>query len=319
MAVKYEDYYQVLVVKRQATQAEIQRAYRKLARQYHPDVNKQPGAQDKLARINEAYEVLKDPEKRKRYDALGPNWKAGQEFRPPPGWENIRFEFGGRGVGGQPGGGFSFQPGGQFSDFFETIFGQAGGRGGGFDDLFTQRATDSVHRGGTGRGPQPQSPVEITITLEEAFHGAVRRLELVGPGGRKTAQVKIPSGTAPGSKIRLRGEGVVLKVNVAPHSRFQVAGHDLERDLRITAAEAALGAKVDVETLDGTVALTVPAGSQSGSRLRLRNRGMPNGKRGDRGDLFVRLQISVPEHLNPRQRRLYEQLKEDSDFNPRKT
>lgn len=313
MAVKFEDYYQVLGVDRKATQAEIQRAFRKLARQYHPDVNKEPGAEERFRKINEAYEVLKDPEKRRKYDRLGENWKAGQEFRPPPGWEEVRFEFGGPGRGG------GFRPG-NFSDFFEMFFGS---RAGAFDDLFEQMA-----RGGAGRRADgftqeppreaPPQEVPLTISLHEAYHGTTRRLDLQSPDGRsRSLEVKIPPGVTEGSKIRLRGQGVILRIHVAPDPRFEVSGHDLTTDLRLTPWEAALGAQVDVPALQGALTVRIPPGASSGQKLRLRGKGLPRTGDGPPGDLFVRLLISVPKTLSDEERQLYEKLKEVSKFNPR--
>ncbi|MEX0654544.1 MAG: DnaJ C-terminal domain-containing protein [Phycisphaeraceae bacterium] len=314
MAVKFEDYYDTLGVKRDASQDEIRRAYRKLARQYHPDVNKSSNAAEKFARIGEAYEVLGDSEKRKKYDELGQNWKNGQEFRPPPGYENMSFEFGGPGGAGAGGG---FRPGG-FSDFFEMFFGQAGGRGGrsSFEDLFEQN--QRAH----ARQAQPaEQEVEVTVSLDEAFHGGKRQIEVVDPRGkRKKLEVKIPQGAVDGSRVRLKGEHIVLRIKIAPHPRFEFAGHDLTTDLYIAPHEAALGAKVDLKTFDGPVTVTIPPGAQSTQKLRLRGRGMPKGKAkpGERGDLFVRLLIRVPHPLNDEERKLYEQLAEVSKFNPRK-
>ncbi len=318
MPVKYEDYYEILGVNRVASQDDIQRAYRKLARQYHPDVNKDPQSAEKFGKVNEAYEVLKDPEKRKKYDALGSNWKAGQDFRPPPGFEHMHFEFGG--PGGR-GGDFSS---GNFSDFFEMFFGPrvAGGRGGGgFEDLFGGRSDPHA---GFGRGGFSQrqpgdghQQVELEISLEEAYHGATRRLELQTASGRKTVDVKIPAGSIDGSKVRLRGEGLVLKIRLARHPRFSVSGHDLAVDLKLSPSEAALGEKVDVATLDGTVTLSVPAGAQSGQKLRLKGRGLPKGKNKGRGDLLVNLMVAVPKSLSDKERELYEQLAKASRFKPR--
>ncbi len=322
MAVKFQDYYDTLGVPRDASQEQIQQAYRKLARQHHPDVNKGPEAEAKFKQISEAYEVLKDPEKRKRYDKLGKDWKHGQEFRPPPGFEDIHFEFGGNGRGG----GFSFQPGGQFSDFFEALFGDTGGargRGGfggrsGFEQMFRQaergggggRSGAGPRGAGGAPGAQPEQEAELTISLHEAFHGTTRRLDLQGPEGRKTVDVKVPPGTTSGSKIRLRGQGLVLKVNVAPDPRFEVHGRDLTTEVTIQPWQAALGDKVEAPTPEGKVTLTVPAGTSSGAKLRLRGKGMPaRGKHAEPGDLFVRVMIGVPKSLTDEQRRLYEQLK----------
>jgi len=314
MSVKFEDYYKTLGVKRDASQDDIQRAFRKLAHKYHPDVNKGEDGSAKFKQVNEAYEVLKDPEKRKRYDTLGENWKAGQEFRPPPGWET-HFRGAARpgGRGGR-GGGFQFQAGGQFSDFFEAMFGQmagsqGGGRASGFEDLFAGQA---------GQGPprQPQlQEAPITISLHEAFHGTKRRLELQGPTGKKSIEVKIPAGTTHGSKIRLAGEGLILKVSVAPHKTFKLTGRDLTTDVKLAPWQAALGDQVDVKTMDGAVSLNVPAGTESGQKLRLKGKGLPKPK-GAAGDLFVRLLIAAPKSLTDRERELYEQLKEEASSKP---
>ncbi|MCC6680580.1 MAG: DnaJ domain-containing protein [Phycisphaeraceae bacterium] len=299
MAVKFQDYYQTLGVPRDATAEQIQRAYRKLAKQYHPDRNKGLEAESKFKQVSEAYEVLKDPAKRQRYDQLGENWQAGQEFRPPPGFEGFEFR------GGPNAHGFSFHGGGQFSDFFEALFGQhmrrAGGASGG--DPFAGFAHQHDHF--RGRGPQEQEAA-ITVSLHEAHHGCSRSLQLQGPDGNKTIEVQIPPATKPGQKIRLRGQHLLLKVNVAPDPRFSIDGHNLTTEIAVSPATAALGGEVDVPTLDGDVTLTVPPGATSGGggKLRLKGKGL-----GGKGDLFVRLRIAVPKTLTDEQRKLYEQLK----------
>lgn len=298
MPVKFQDYYETLGVKRDASQADIQRAYRGLARKYHPDVNKEPSAAEKFKQIGEAYEVLKDPEKRKKYDRLGADWKNGQEFTPPPGWGNFNFQGGGpRGRGGG-GGGFSFQPGGQFSDFFEMFFGGETS----VEDMFHQQ------RGGARSAPrqQPMQESELTISLEEAHRGTTRQLQMQGPGGTKRIDVKIPAGVAPGTKMRLKDQGVVLKINIAPHARFSVEGKNLAVTLPIAPWQAALGAKVPVQTLDGEVTLTIPPCTSSGAKLRLKNKGLKG------GDLIARIKIELPKTLTEEQRKLYEQLKNES-------
>lgn len=300
MSLKFEDYYQTLGLTRTATDADIKRAYRKLAQKFHPDRNKEAGTAEKFSRINEAYEVLKDPEKRKRYDQLGENWKSGQDFRPPPGYEGFNF----RGSSGRAsGGGFEFE-GEDFSDFFRQMFGQAGGRGRG--------PFGGTHEGGPfGQGhaaPGPDQQAEITVSLQEVYHGSTRQIALQSPMGRKSIDVKIPAGLKPGSKIRLKGEGLVLKVNVEPDPRFVVDGVNLTTDLKISPAVAALGGKADVQTLDGNVTLTIPPGTSSGSRLRLSGRGLGAGDR--KGSLFVRVQIAVPKTLTDEQRALYEKLRD---------
>ena len=316
--MQYKDYYQILSVERRASPDEVQRAFRKLARKYHPDLNKEPDAEEKFKDIGEAYEVLKDPEKRKQYDALGMNWKSGQDFRPPPGSGNVRYEF-----HGDPGGaeGFSFgTSAGGFSDFFESLF-----RGG--------------PRGGTTGGPPqpwpmdgPDSEAALTITLEEAYHGITKCITLESgmPGSqptRKSYSVKIPPGTTDGKIIRLAGQGgkgsgggrdgsLLLHIRIAPHRRYRVSGHDLIQTLAVSPWEAGLGAKISVATLDGNVSLAIPAGTQSGQKLRLRGKGLP--KRGDeRGDLFVEVAMTLPKNLSQDERDLLEQLAKKSSYDPR--
>lgn len=326
MSVRFQDYYAALGVERNASQEEIQRAYRKLARKYHPDVNKTPEAEEKFRQISEAYEVLKDPEKRKRYDALGANWKPGQEFRPEgatgSGYGDFGFDFFKRRAG-SPGGGMGGMGG--FSDFFEILFGN-GMRGAAASaqtaDPFEQHAGAKRPTGATA------SEAQITIPLEDAVRGATRRIDLetVGPGGRgarsrKTIDVRIPPGTTDGTVIRLRGQGesgadLHLRVRLAPHPRFRTDGHDLHTTLRIAPWEAALGTQVPLATLDGQVHVTIPPGSQSGQKLRIRGRGLPR-RGGERGDLLAELRIVIPKELSQQERELLEKLASASRFDPR--
>jgi len=330
MPVKFQDYYETLGVARSATQDEIKRAFRKLAQKFHPDVNKDKGAEEKFKQINEAYEVLSDAEKRKRYDELGENWKAGQEFRPPPGWEGA--QRGGRpGAGGFGGNGSSFEfEGGDFSDFFEAFFGRsAGGRGGGFGGM----------GGGRAASQQGQTvETDVAITLSESMHGTSRQVTLKpaqGSGGKeKTITLKIPPGTTDGATIRAAGQGgpglgggpagdLLLHVHLTPDPRFKVEGHDVITQVHVTPWEAALGAKIEVPTLDGSVTLTIPPGSQSGQKLRLKEKGLPRrasggGASGGAGDLLGQIKIVVPKPLSDRERELFEQLKKESTFDPRK-
>ncbi len=318
--VKFQDYYATLGVERGASRDDIQRAYRKLARKHHPDIDKTPGATQRFAQINEAHEVLIDPEKRKRYDALGSRWKEGEEFRPPPEWEA---SFGGaRGRGGEPAGGFEafdFEAPEGFSSFFEAFFG--GANAGGF---------------GARRGPpRPRAgrtiEAQLEIDLEDAYSGATRTITLAtddGAAAARTYDVRIPAGTTDGSTIRLRGQGdpgrsggpagdLLLHVRIREHPRFTHDGAELGTRLRVTPSEAALGAKIDVPVLGGQrVVLTVPPGSSSGKKLRVRGMGLPV-RDGGRGDLIVELAISVPETLGPDERRLYEELARASKFDPR--
>lgn len=322
--MEYQDYYQTLGVARDASKEEIQRAYRKLARELHPDVNKAPDAEPRFKAVAEAYEVLKDAEKRKRYDALGRNWRAGQEFTPPPGWEGARFDFG----GGRAGDFEGFGDG--FSSFFEAFFGGGGGPfGRGFGGARTQRA-QRPRRGAT-------QEVEITLTLEDLARAGTKEFVLetqtVAPDGsvdsaRKTYSVRIPPGTRAGTKIRLAGQGgggalggapgdLLLHVKLAPHARFRVEGDDdLLVEVPLAPFEAALGAKVSVPLLEGEATLSVPAGSSSGARLRLRGQGLPR-RDGTRGDLLAELQIVVPRELDPEERELYERLAKVSKQRPR--
>jgi curved DNA-binding protein len=304
MAVKSRDYYETLGVSRGASGEEIRAAYRKLARKHHPDVN--PGnksAEEKFKEINEAYSVLSDPEKRKRYDSLGQNWKEGAEFRTPPGWEGARFEFGDAGDAG----GF-----GDFSEFFENIFGGRQRRAGA---NFTRRGNDVE--------------AEITITLEEAHRGSTRTISLRTPDGKgKSIRVKIPAGVSGGQLIRVANEGepgprggppgdLFLTVRIEPHPLFKIVDDaNLEIDLPVAPWEAALGATVRTPTIDWPVELTIPPNTQGGRRLRLRGQGL-NRRSGGRGDQYVRIKIVNPPALSPRERELFQRLASESKFDAR--
>jgi len=311
MTVQFQDYYQTLGVKRDASQDEIKRAHRKLARKYHPDINKSKEAEKKFKQASEAYEVLKDPETRKKYNALGANWKAGQNFTPPSGFENMRFEFGSGSAGS---GGFTFSSN-DFSDFFGSIFGGNGAR------------SQSGRPRSRGNHKAPATEAAITITIEDAYHGATKQLTLQDPntGTSKLLQVKIPPGVTNGSKIRLaQGDGpmttgdVLLNITIAPHDRFEVHKHNLHTVVAISPWEASLGAKVPVETLDGPIMVTIPPGSQSSQKLRLRDKGLPQrGQKNSRGDMLVQLKIVVPKNLTDRERELFELLAKESSFDPR--
>jgi curved DNA-binding protein len=310
MAVQYKDYYQSLGVPRTATADEIKKAFRKLAREFHPDVAKdKKKAEEKFKEINEAYEVLSDADKRKKYDELGANWKSGAEFRPPPGQ-------GGFG-GGQPfrggagrGGGVEFEFGGTgFSDFFEQMFG-AQRRGGGFGG-----------RGGFAgeEMAEPSRDIEgdILVTLEEAKRGSVRTVTVRRENRTDSHQVKIPAGITEGQKLRLSGRGehggdLYLRVRLAKHPDFEVDGHNLIYELELAPWEAALGAEIAVPTLAGKVNIKIPAGTASGQKLRVRGRGL-----GKDGDLFVVTKIVVPAKISDAQKKLWESLAKESKFNPR--
>jgi len=349
MAVKFRDYYEALGVARAASEDDIKKAYRKLARKYHPDVN--PGdkaAEEKFKEINEAYEVLSDSEKRRRYDQLGANWKAGADFTAPPGWDEwagwrgrdagTSMDFGGFGniFSGMGGGGA-----GGFSDFFETIFGgMRGAQGARAGAGFAMRGRDVE--------------AEIELTLEEAHRGATRVITLQataqcpacqgsdaqnnkscsscrGTGAvnqPKRLDVNIPAGAREGTVIRLAGQGeagtaratagdLLLRVRLRPHPLFTVVGEgDLQIELPVAPWEAALGAKVKVPTLDGSVDMTIPAGAQGGQQLRLRGQGM-NRRRGGRGDEYVKLKIVIPPRPAAREKELFEKLASESRFDAR--
>ncbi|MCI0744952.1 MAG: J domain-containing protein [Verrucomicrobia subdivision 3 bacterium] len=341
MPVQFKDYYEVLGVPRTASEEEIKKAFRKLARQHHPDVAKdKKAAEQKFKEINEAYEVLGDPAKRKKYDELGPNWKQGAEFRPPPGWEG----FMGGGRRGQPGYQEFHFGGTGFSDFFEQLFGSAGRgggfrrRGGGFDDL--------AERGEDIEG-------DIMVTLEEAVKGSTRTISVehgvtcdncggtgernrrvcptCGGAGRvhKTEQyqVRIPAGVADGQRLRLAGRGeagvgggaagdLFLRVRLAKHPDFQVEGSDLIYEAELAPWEAVLGTQVSVPTLNGRVNIKIPPGTQNAQRLRVRSRGLPL-RGGGQGDLFVVVKIEVPIGVSDSERAAWEQLARISRFNPR--
>ena len=313
------DFYEVLGVPRTASAEEIQRAYRKLARQFHPDINKDPSAEERFKEISEAYDVLSDPETRRKYDQFGPNFRQVPEGVDPDTWAAA--QQGGRRPQGQqrtragqgaPGGfgGWTTFDGGDFGGIdFEDLFGGSFGRG----------------RRGPVRGADQEA--ELRLTVEEAFHGGRRTITLPGPGGTRTYDVTIPPGVTDGQRIRLAGQGgqggaggagdLYLIVRIAPHPRFRLEGRDVYVDLPVTPWEAALGAKVPVEGPGGEAKVSVPAGSSSGRRLRLRGRGMPNPK-GQPGDLYAVVKIMVPKRLKKRERELFEELGRVSDFDPRR-
>ncbi|HBB89389.1 MAG TPA: molecular chaperone DnaJ [Blastocatellia bacterium] len=353
MAVKTRDYYEVLGVGRGASADEIKTAYRKLARKFHPDLN--PGdkaAEESFKELQEAYDTLSDPENRKLFDKYGENWKAVKQGGgvPPPGWEGARtaggqesggfdfngFDFGGfgRGEGAGSGGDGGF-------DIFEEMFGRAAGRSGRGRQTSRRQRGDDVE-------------AQLELSLEEAHRGGKRTLQMQaaetcptcnGTGvvndktcqtcrgsGQvlkpKTIEVNIPAGVRDGSTVRLAGQGgagsngtqpgdLYLRIRLRPHSVFTVRGDDLELELPIAPWEAALGTKVEVPTIDGKVDLTIPAGAQSGQRLRLRGQGL-NKRGGGRGNEYVRLKIVTPKEISAEERRLFEELKRVSKFDPRK-
>jgi curved DNA-binding protein len=311
MAVRFKDYYETLGVPRSASDTDIKKAFRKLAREHHPDVARdKKKAEEKFKEINEAYEVLSDPAKRKKYDELGADWKSGAEFRPPPGWEGFS---GGRGFRGAGPGGqeYEFQFGGTgFSDFFESLFG-SGGRGhGGFG-----------RRGGFAEpdfsAPSRDIEGDIMVTLEEAVRGSTRSVTVQHDVQKDTYKVKIPPGVTEGQKLRLAGRGeaggdLYLRVRLARHPDFEVDDHNLIYEAELAPWEAVLGANISVPTLGGRVNIKIPPGTQSGQKLRVRGRGLPPG-----GDLIVVTRVEVPASISDGERKLWEQLARESRFKPR--
>lgn len=311
--MEYKDYYKTLGVERSSTADEIRAAYRKLARKYHPDVSKEKDAEERFKEVGEAYEVLKDTEKREAYDQLGSNWKQGQEFRPPPGWSpsgGAGFEFR-SGQGGQA----------DFSDFFSSIFGNMGGGfgGGGFNQQgFGQNAGTRQNI----RGQDQQT--KIQIDLEDSLQGAKRSISLRSASGDRTLTVNIPKGIKSGQKIRLNGQGqtglggagdLLLEVEFNPHRLYKVEGSDLTMNLPVAPWEAALGATVKIPLPDGSHAdVKIPANSRSGRKMRLKERGLPSKPA---GDLYLILEIALPTAETPRAKELYEQMAKELAFNPR--
>ena len=284
MAVGFRDYYETLGVPRTASDEEIRRAYRRLARENHPDVNKDPAAEQRFKEISEAYEVLRDPDKRARYDRLGQNWKAGQDVSGASGFREPRSRAGGTEY-------VQFDDG-DFSEFFEGLFGGRGRRpGGGFG-------------GFDGRGLQSEAVLELS--LEEAARGGRRTLSLDG----EELDVDIPAGVRDGQLLRA-GDDLLLRIRLRRHPRFRVRDGDVYTDLRVSPWEAALGATVEVQTLRGSAKVKVPPGSSSGRRLRLRGEGLG-------GDLYAEVKIVVPKKLTKKERELFEQLAKVSKFDARK-
>lgn len=323
MAATFRDYYETLGVARTATEDEIKKAFRTLARKYHPDVAKDKKAGEiKFKEINEAYEVLGDPEKRKKYDQLGQNWDKGA---PPPGYQYAQP---GAGMGAEQGQEFHFEGTG-FSDFFEQFFG-AGRASGGFG------FPGAGGRGGQASGPRHGQDVEgaILVTLDEVMHGSIRSISLqsVDPatGEAKTTsfKVRIPKGALEGQVIRVPGKGqpgsrggeaghLFLRVRLASDPDFRVLGADLYRDLALAPWEAVLGTTVRVRGVDGEFDIRIPAGMANGQKLRLRGRGLPRPKSEERGDLYVVADIQIPSQPNAKEKELWEQLSRASTFNPR--
>ena len=309
--MEFKDYYQIMGVQRNATQDEIKRAYRKLARKYHPDVSQEADAETRFKEVGEAYEVLKDPEKRAAYDQLGADWKAGQDFRPPPEW-NQGFEF--------HGGGFTGADAAQFSDFFESLFGRGFAPGGHGRADFHARGEDAYAR--------------VLVDIDDAYHGATRTLTLktteLGADGRprlkeRMLNVRIPKGVRQGQHIRLAGQGdpgigqgkpgdLYLEIEFRPHPLYHAEGRDVFVDLPVAPWEVALGATVNTPTPTGKVELKVPPGSAAGRKLRLKGRGIP-GK--PAGDLYVVLKVVLPPADSDAAKQAYRAMQQTLKFNPR--
>jgi curved DNA-binding protein len=324
--MEYKDYYEILGVDKKSSKEEMSKAYKKLAKKYHPDLNpNDPKAEDKFKEVTEAYEVLKDEEKRKLYDSLGSNWQHGQNFQPPPGYENVHFEF----RGDQGGAGFDF------SDFFENIFGGGFSRTGkGFQKSSRGFQRDPFSQGGFSRKGQ-DAEAALELSLEEAYRGGSKSITLqeqvVGPDGRlmvqhKTLSVNIPQGIKDGNKIRLSGQGspgmgsgqsgdLYLKVRILPHPVFKLDGNNIIYDLSLAPWEAALGTSVRVPTLDGEIEMTIPQGVSSGRKMRIRGKGMGRGV--TKGDQLVRIMIKLPDKSTAAEKELWEKLSQASKFNPR--
>jgi curved DNA-binding protein len=314
--MEFKDYYKILGLDRKASEADIKKAYRKMARKYHPDVSKEANAEERFKEVGEAYEVLKDPQKRTAYDRLGANWKMGEEFRPPPDWQQKDTNF--------YGGGYTNADASQFSDFFESLFGGLGGGGANFRQ-------GGRRTGFHARGEDMHSKIEIS--LKEAYQGSERTLQLqvpeVNASGQmttklKTIRVKIPVGVAEGQQIRLKGQGgpgvggeagdLYLEIKIAKHPSYSLVGRDIYFNLPVSPWEAALGSTVVAATLGGKIELKIPSGSQTGKKLRLKGRGLP-GKQA--GDLYVIIQIFTPPATTEEAKQLYQEMASKLPFNPR--
>ena len=325
MPVEFKDYYATLGVPRTASDQDIKKSFRKLAREFHPDVAKdKKTAEEKFKEINEAYEVLSDPDKRKKYDQYGSTWKEGGGYQPPPDWQ------GARSAGGAQSQEFHFGGTG-FSDFFEQLFGRSGGGGFGFGGRDFE-AAESAQPRGSARGYDIEG--DILVTLDEAMRGSVRSISLervnpkTGQTEAQTFKVRVPVGVKEGQTIRIPGKGgdganggtsgdLFLHVRYAAHPDFRARGSDLHYDLDLAPWEAVLGTTVSVPPLESPVKVRIPAGTNNGCQLRVRGRGLPRGRDGERGDLYVVVNVQLPPQLSDEERELWEKLGRVSRFNPR--
>jgi curved DNA-binding protein len=321
--MEFRDYYKVLGVERRATADQVKSAYRRLARKYHPDVSKEKDAEARFKEMQEAYEVLKDPQKRAAYDELGSDWKSGQQFRPPPGWGDAHAgreprgrTRGASGAGPEADGAFADE---RFSEFFSSLFGE-----------------ERAHAARAARAAGRDHHARVELDLEEAFRGATRTLELrhpqITPDGSlelrsRTVRVNIPAGVTEGQLVRLAGQGepaagqgaagdLYLEVHIRPSAHYQLDGRDVTLSFSIAPWEAALGAAITVPTLGGAVEMQIPAGAQSGQKLRLRGRGLPGQPPGDE---YVQLKVVLPPADTPQAKALYEEMRAKLNFNPRAT
>lgn len=300
MSIEYKDYYQLLGVPKTATEKEIKSAFRKLARQYHPDMNpNDPKAEAKFKEINEAYEVLGDADKRKRYDSLGGNWRHGANFDPPPGFDGFNFNFGQGGQGG-------------FSSFFDALFGQMGGQMGGqgfnqqagYGDMF-----GDMFGGGGQRAYNQQQQINLDVeaplelTLEELYRGQSKSVQINTPQGLKALNVSIPKGAKSGTKIKLKGQGkqaqgkvgdLLLVVKIRPHALFEVDERDLIATVTVKLPDLVLGCDLNAPTLEGPVSLKLPAGTEPGKKLRIKGKGLPGKTEADNGHLYIKIAVRVP-------------------------
>jgi curved DNA-binding protein len=325
--MKYKDYYQILGVERGAGEDDIKKAYRKLARKYHPDVSKDKDAEERFKEIAEAYATLKDAEKRAAYDNLG-RYQPGEDFRPPPDWEGFagmggaNAGMGGAGRAGMGGGTFHFEDFSDLSELFEQFgLGAAGGRKRG-----RRGAAQGMHGGAGFAMPGQDYEAQVSITLEDAVRGTQVQFALPG---QESVTVRIPKGAVAGQRLRVRGKGgpgvgggaagdLYLEIAFEPHKLYRVEGRDLYIDLPLSPSEAVLGAQVELPTLEGKVTLKVKPGSGSGQKLRLAGKGLPGaGPEGKAGDLYAVIQIVVPAAPGEREKKLYEELARASGFDPR--